>query len=73
MADILAGTICVECKTRQATEVVSSGDLAASRGLVKPWCALCLARAQLKHARSRAAEIPKLESQIKELEGAEGK
>jgi hypothetical protein len=66
--DIPAGTICVECKTRPATKWMSEGAMAFVHGARSPWCELCLVRAQLKHAQERAAEIPALEAQVKELE-----
>ena len=67
---------CDNCKLHPATctWVGDGGVLAWTHGFRQRWCDCCALKAQLNHARDRAAEIPKLEQDLvlacKRVEGA---
>ena len=58
---------CSNCGTRPAVLWWSEGPVAAVHGCVAPWCDRCSTEAQLKFARERAADIPRLEQRLAEL------
>ncbi len=62
-------TMCANCKQRPGTKkwVGEGGALALSHGFYAMWCEVCVLTAQLEHARSRVAEIPKMEARLAEL------
>lgn len=64
------GGKCQNCNEREATEDwVGEGSMMDHiHGFSQRWCKLCCLRAQLEHAKKRAAAIPELEQEIKELE-----
>lgn len=59
---------CDNCGERPGTEpwIGDLGALAFSHGGAKLWCRVCVLETQLEHARSRAAEIPRLERELEE-------
>ena len=61
--------ICQNCHKRDATLkwIGDGGSLALSHGFASDWCEVCALEAQLKHARERASEIPRMETRLAEL------
>ena len=62
--------LCQNCKLRPGTEtwVADAGVLGLLHGMHQRWCSLCVVKEQLKYAREKAAAIPALEQQLRELE-----
>lgn len=64
------GGKCQHCNEREATENwVGEGSFTDyNHGCYERWCKLCCLKVQLETTKKRAASIPDLEAQIKELE-----
>lgn len=68
--EAIAAGRCAHCFTRPATEtwVGVGGTLAFVHGFHERWCALCVARAQLKHCEEAAARSESLRAEVARLE-----
>lgn len=62
---------CGNCGKRPASVWWTEGTVAAIHGMVAAWCDHCATTAQIKFARERAADIPRLEQRLAELERLE--
>lgn len=61
---------CQNCKKRPGTEtwVGDAGAIAiAYSWMQQQWCKICVLEAQIKHAKERALEIPKLEKELEKV------
>lgn len=66
------GLTCLNCKKRPASKWFSDNpSMAVRTGIASPWCERCVIEKQLEYAREHAAEIPKLEDKLLELDGLE--
>jgi RNA polymerase subunit RPABC4/transcription elongation factor Spt4 len=67
-----SGQKCGRCGENDAT--VHWGDvLALTHGAGEWWCERCAVEEQVKHARERAAQLPKLEARLAQLGGPAAK
>lgn len=61
------GTICSLCKKHKAIMIWTDSTLALTHGLYGYACDCCAIRAQLKHAKEMAKNIPKLQKKLTKL------
>ena len=72
MVDAVPTGDCRRCRTRPATQIwAPDGMLGYTHGIYMFYCRRCVLEEQLTHARARAAEIPAMEAELKELKDAE--